>query len=115
LSPRGLSLHRKNCTQLQKIHFQREDAVEIRWKLKGTRIIKNQRIIVMQAIRNRLMMMLSVAPEEMKIIDVLYLGKGATLEGDWEVHFHVADLYGLKKVDRHFSRLGLRYEFVLEQ
>ncbi len=115
LSPRGLSLHRKDCIQLQKIHFQREDAVEIRWKLKGTRIIKNQRIIVMRATRNRLLMMLSVAPEEMKIVDVLHLGRRANLEGDWEIHFQVADLYGLKKVDRHFSRSGLRYEFEFEQ
>ena len=53
LSERGLSLHRKDCTQLQKINFQREDAVEVRWKLKTTRIEKSQRIIVMQATRNR--------------------------------------------------------------
>ncbi len=115
LSERGLSLHRKDCGQLQKINFQREDAVEVRWKLKNTRIEKNQRIIVMQATRNRLFMLLSVAPEEMKVIDIVYLGKGVTLMGDWEVNFQVANLYGLKKVDRHFSRSGLRYEFELEQ
>lgn len=115
LSERGLSLHRKDCDQLRKINFQREDAVEVRWKLKSTRIDKNQRIIVMQATRNRLLMLLSVAPEEMKVIDVIYLGKGSSPNGDWEVHFQVANLYGLKKVDRHFSRSGLRYEFELEQ
>jgi GTP pyrophosphokinase len=114
LSERGLSLHRKDCTQLRKINFQREDAVEVRWKLKGTRIEKNQRIIVIQASRNRLLMLLSVAPEEMKMIDIVYLGKGAALVGDWEVNFQVANLYGLKKIDRHFSRSGLRYEFELE-
>jgi len=69
----------------------------------------------MQATRNRLFMLLSVAPEEMKVIDIVYLGKGVTLMGDWEVNFQVANLYGLKKVDRHFSRSGLRYEFELEQ
>ena len=114
LSERGLSLHRKDCSQLQKINFQREDAVEVRWKLKNTRIEKSQRIIVMQATRNRLFLLLSVAPEEMKMIDIVYLGKGATLIGDWEVNFQVANLYGLKKVDRHFARSGLRYEFELE-
>ena len=115
LSERGLSLHRKDCAQLRKINFQREDAVEVRWKLKNTRIEKKQRIIVMQATRNRLLLLLSVAPEEMKIIDVVYLGKGAALIGDWEVNFQVDNLYGLKKVDRHFSRSGLRYEFELDQ
>jgi GTP diphosphokinase / guanosine-3',5'-bis(diphosphate) 3'-diphosphatase len=115
LSERGLSLHSKDCAQLQKINFQREDAVEVRWKLKGTKIDKVQKIIVMQANRNRLLMLISVAPEEMKIVDVVYLGKGAAMVGDWEVNFRVANLYGLKKINRHFDRSGLRYEFELEQ
>jgi GTP pyrophosphokinase len=115
LSERGLSLHRKDCEQLRRIHFQREDAVEVRWKLQATRIEKPQKYIVMQASRNRLFMMLSVAPEEMKLVDVVYLGKGAAQIGDWEVNFQVANLYGLKKINRHFSRSGLRYEFELEQ
>ena len=115
LSERGLSLHRKDCTQLQKINFQREDAVEVRWKLKSTRIEKNQRMIIMQATRNRLFMLLSVAPEEMKVVDLVYLGKGANMIGDWEINFQVATLYGLKKIHRHFSRSGLRYEFEMEQ
>jgi GTP diphosphokinase / guanosine-3',5'-bis(diphosphate) 3'-diphosphatase len=115
LSERGLSLHRKDCAQLRRINFQREDAVEVRWKLHSTRIDKNQRIIVMQVTRNRLFMLLSVAPEEMKVIDVLFLGKGATPMGDWEVIFQVANLYGLKKAERHFSRSGLTFEFELEQ
>ncbi len=115
LSERGLSLHRRDCTQLQKINFQREDAVEVRWKLKNTRIEKNQRIIIMQATRNRLFMLLSVAPEEMKVVDIVYLGKGAALIGDWEINFQVTNLYGLKKIHRHFSRSGLLYDFELEQ
>jgi Guanosine polyphosphate pyrophosphohydrolases/synthetases len=115
LSERGLSLHRKDCDQLRRINFQREDAVEVRWKLKNTRINKTQRIIVMQATRNRLFMLLSVAPEEMKVIDVVYLSKGTAPMGDWEVHFQVANLYGLKKVARHFSRFELQTEFELEQ
>jgi len=115
LSERGLSLHRKDCNQLRKINFQREDAVEIRWKLKETKIEKPQRMIVMQATRNRLFMLLSVAPEEMKLIDVVFLGQGTAPTGDWEIRFHVADLYGLQKVARHFSRSDLRIEFELEQ
>ncbi|MBM9537847.1 RelA/SpoT family protein [Desulfobulbus alkaliphilus] len=115
LSERGLSLHSKDCAQLQKINFQREDAVEVRWKLKGTRIDKAQKIIIMQASRNRLLMLLSVAPEEMKVVDVVYLGKGTAMVGDWEINFRVTNLYGLKKINRHFERSGLRYEFELEQ
>lgn len=114
LSQRGLSLHRKDCAQLQKINFQREDAVTVRWKLKGTKIDKTQKIIIMEATRNRLFILLSDAPEEMKMLDVVYLGRGAALVGDWEVTFQVTNLYGLKKVARHFSRSGLRYEFELE-
>jgi len=115
LSERGLSLHRKDCAQLRRINFQREDAVEVRWKLKSTKVEKNQRIIVMQATRNRLFLLLSVAPEEMKVIDIVYLGRGAAPMGDWEVNFQVVNLYGLKKVERHFARSGLLYEFELEQ
>ena len=114
LSERGLSLHRRDCAQLQKINFQREDAVEVRWKLKSTRVEKPQKIIVMQATRNRLLMLLSVAPEEMKVLDVVYLGKGALQVGDWEINFQVANLYGLKKINRHFSRSGLSSEFDLD-
>jgi len=115
LSERGLSLHRRDCAQLQKIRFQREDAVEVRWKLQSTRVEKPQKIIVMQASRNRLLMLLSVAPEEMKVVDIVFLGKGALLIGDWEVNFQVANLYGLKKINRHFSRSSLNYEFELDQ
>jgi GTP pyrophosphokinase len=50
----------------------------------------------------------------MKVLDVIYLGRGAALVGDWEVSFRVINLYGLKKVDRHFARSGLRYDFELE-
>jgi len=115
LSERGLSLHRRDCDQLQKINFQREDVVEVRWKLKATKIEKIQKIIVMQASRNRLLMLLSVAPEEMKVVDIVFLGKGALMVGDWEINFQVANLYGLKKINRHFSRSGLSYEFELDQ
>jgi GTP pyrophosphokinase len=115
LSERGLSLHRRDCGQLQKINFQREDVVEVRWKLKSTNIEKTQKIIVMQASRNRLLMLLSVAPEEMKVVDIVFLGKGALMVGDWEINFQVTNLYGLKKINRHFSRSGLSYEFELDQ
>ncbi len=114
LSERGLSLHRKDCEQLQKIRFQREDAVEVRWKRKETKIDKPQKLLVMDVTRNRLFMLLSVAPQEMKVLDTIYLGKGASVIGDWEINFKVMDLYGLVKISRHLRRSSLRYDFDLE-
>ena len=113
LSERGLSLHRKDCVQLQKINFQREDAVEVRWKLNQTLITKPQKIIALNTNRNRLLLMLAVAPEEMRLSELVHLGK-TTTSGDWEVSFNVTDLYGIKKIIRHFSRSGLLYDFELE-
>ncbi|PIE58896.1 MAG: GTP pyrophosphokinase [Desulfobulbus propionicus] len=114
LSERGLSLHRKDCGQLQKITFQREDAVEVRWKRRDTKIKKPQKLIVMDVSRQRLFMLLSVAPLEMKVLETIYLGKGANQIDDWEVTFRVADLHGLVKLNRHLRRSSLRYEFDLD-
>jgi len=114
LSERGLSLHRKECEQLQRITFQREDAVEVRWKLRKTKIDKLQKLLVMEVNRNRLFMLLSVAPEEMKVEDIIYLGRGASRVGDWEIHFTVANLYGLKKINRHFSKSAVRFDFDMD-
>ncbi|WP_028585405.1 RelA/SpoT family protein [Desulfogranum mediterraneum] len=114
LSERGMSLHRKDCAQLQRIKFQREDAIEVRWKLKETRIEKPQKVIVMKVSRNRLFMLLSVAPQEMKVVDIIYLEHAASVVGDWEINFTVTNLYGLKKFNRHLARSALRYDFALE-
>jgi len=115
LSERGLSLHKKDCGRLQKIKFQREDAVEVRWKLRETRAAKVQKIVVMAATRHRLFLLLSVAPEEMKISEIISLGKGNTATPDWEISFTAADLYDLKKILKHFDRSSMLYEFDLEQ
>lgn len=115
LSRRGLSMHKKNCRQLQKIKFQREDAVVVRWKLKGTRVRKMQKIVVMAATRNRLFMLLSVAPEELKISEIVSLGNQTLRSNAWEINFTVTDLYDLKKILKHFNRSALPYEFDLDQ
>ncbi|WP_457574874.1 RelA/SpoT family protein [Desulfolithobacter sp.] len=115
LSERGLSLHRKDCHRLQKLKFQREDAVEVRWKLRETRVTKPQKVIIMAATRHRLFMLLSVAPEVMKIDDIVALGGTPGGEQVWEVNFRVADLYSLKKIIKHFRRSSLPYDFGLEQ
>jgi len=114
LSNRGLSLHKKDCSRLRKIKFQREDAVEVRWKLRGTRVTKMQKIIVMAATRHRIFMLLSVAPEEMKVSEIVRLGRQTAAPSAWEISFTVVDLYDLKKICKHFDRSGMPYVFDFE-
>lgn len=114
LSKRGLSLHRKDCSRLPKITFQREDAVEVRWHMRKTRVVKPQKILVHAATRQRLLMLLSVAPSEMKILDFAVLTKKPTPTPAWEINFSVANLHGLKKVIKHLTRSELLFEFILD-
>ena len=115
LSERGLSLHRKDCNRLQTIKFQREDAVEVRWHLKKTQVVKPQKVIVFAANRQKIFMLLSVAPNELEIIDIIALTARPNTTPAWEVNFKVSNLYGLKKIFKHLDRSELPYEFVLEQ
>ena len=115
LSERGLSLHKKDCARLQKIRFQREDAVEVRWRLRETRVVRSQKIVVMSATRHRLMMILSVAPEEMRVAEVVNLTGRQRCPAAWQVEFSVNNLYELKKILKHFTRSGIPFEFDLEQ
>lgn len=115
LSKRGISLHKKDCSRLQKLNFQREDAVELRWQNHKTRVVKPQKIIIMAATRQRLLMLLSVAPEEMKVSDILRLSEKPTPTPAWEINFNVANLQGLKKIIKHFNRSSLVYEYAFEQ
>ncbi|MEN8198490.1 MAG: HD domain-containing protein [Thermodesulfobacteriota bacterium] len=114
LSGRGLSIHQNDCQQLQKVTFQREDAVDLRWKRRETRVDKPQSLVMMAATRHRLMMLLGVAPEEMKIQEIILLSKTPTPEPAWEVRFQVPTLHVLKKVLRHFDKSDLVYEFDFE-
>ena len=115
LSERGLSLHGKDCDRLQTIKFQREDAVEVRWDQKKTHIVKPQKVIVFAANRQKMFMLLSVAPSEMKIIDIIALAVRPNTTPAWEVNFTAHTLFALKKIFKHLDRSGLLYEFVLEQ
>ncbi len=115
LSERGLSLHKKECARLRKIRFQREDAVEVRWKLRETKVRRPQKIIVPAATRNRIFLLLSGAPEEMKIDEIINLSRRPGKTAAWEITFRVANLYDLKKALKYFERFGLPFEFDLEQ
>ena len=114
LSERGLSVHQKDCPQLQKVKFQREDIVHLRWKLRETMIEKPQSLVIMAATQHRLMMLLGVAPEEMRVQDIMLLSKMPTPNPAWEVTFQVPTLHVLKKVLRHFDKSALPYEFYFE-
>ena len=114
LSERGLSIHHKDCPQLEKVKFQREDIVHLRWKLRETRVGKMQSLIIMAATRHRIMMLLSVAPEEMKLIEITLLSKTPTPTPAWEISFQVPTLHVLKSVLRHFDKSSLPYEFDFE-
>jgi GTP pyrophosphokinase len=116
LSERGLSVHRKDCHKFRSLRLQREDVVQVRWQLKKTRVKKNQTLHIMKNFqRNRVFMLLSVAPVEMKIIDVISLAKRAAATTAWEVNFQVDNLLELKHVLQHFTKTKVEYEFVLEQ
>lgn len=111
LSERGLSIHHKDCPQLKKAKFQREDIVNLRWKLRESRVEKPQTLVIMAGTQHRVMMLLGVVPAEMKVLDVVLLSKTPTLNPAWEITFEVPTLYVLRNVLRHFDKSSLVYAF----
>jgi GTP pyrophosphokinase len=88
--------------------------VDLRWKQRETRVDKTQSLIIMAATRHRIMMLLGVAPEEMKMLEITLLSKTPTPTPAWEVTFQVPTLHVLKNVLRHFDKSSLPYEFDFE-
>jgi len=115
LSEWGISVHKKICRRFQGLKAQREDVVEVLWRLKETAVDKPQSLYVQEASRNRLLMLLAVAPDKMKVTEIASLSRIDTKTPAWEIIFDVADLSVLKAVLKHFSDADLDYEFVLEQ
>jgi hypothetical protein len=97
------------------LNAQREDVVTLSWRLEETRVRGAQTLYVQEASRNRLLMLLAVAPESMKVKEIITLSKTETKKPAWEIIFKVARLSGLKNILNHFTKSGLDYEFVLEQ
>ncbi|NTV13326.1 MAG: bifunctional (p)ppGpp synthetase/guanosine-3',5'-bis(diphosphate) 3'-pyrophosphohydrolase [Desulfobulbaceae bacterium] len=116
LSERGISVHKKECERVAELGVQREDVVELRWKLKETRVEKQQTLLFLKApSRNRLLMLLGVAPEEMKTTEIILLASGqAAKTSAWEVKFQVETLQGLKNILVHFHKSAMEIEFDLE-
>jgi guanosine-3',5'-bis(diphosphate) 3'-pyrophosphohydrolase len=115
LSDWGLSVHLNSCPRFQSLNTQREDVVALSWRLEETMVRETQTLYVQEASRNRLLMLLAVAPESMKVLEIITLSKTETQKPAWEVIFEVTNLKGLKKILAHFNKSGLDYEFVLEQ
>lgn len=116
LSERGLSIHQKECSTITSLRVQREDLVEVRWRLKETAVPKMQNILILEApSRNRILMMLGVAPEEMKISEIELLSSRPSRTSAWQVNFQVDTLHGLKNILGHLAKTGMAFEFGLEQ
>jgi len=115
LSERGISVHQKTCERFRALKVRREDVVEVSWQLKETKIIKPQHLYVPEATRNRIFMMLAVAPDKMKVADILVLSMIDIKKPAWEINFEIANLQDLKSILAHFNKSGLPYEFVIEQ
>ena len=116
LSERGLSIHQKECSTITSLRVQREDLMEVRWRLKETAVPKMQSILILEApSRNRVLMMLGVAPEEMKISDIELLSSRPSRTSAWQVNFQVDTLQGLKNILGHLAKTGMAFEFGLEQ
>ncbi|MGV1100751.1 HD domain-containing protein [Thiovibrio sp. JS02] len=115
LSERGLSIHHKECATIPSLKIQREDVVEVRWRLKETRVSKQQTILILEApSRNRVLMMLGVAPEEMKIAEIDRLSPQESRTSAWQISFRVDTLQGLKNILGHIAKTGMAFEFGLE-
>ena len=116
LSERGLSVHTKDCTTFKSLSVQREDVVEVRWNHKKTLITKEQTLIVLKSTsRNRILMMLGVAPAEMRILQVVALAPQPSGDSAWEIIFQVDTLQGLRAALAHLAKANIDFEFALEQ
>jgi len=115
LSERGISVHSNECEKIKALKVQREDVVELRWKLKDTQVEKLQTMLFLQVpTRNRLLMMLGVAPDEMRISEIIRLTHRNAPKSAWEVKFKIDTLQGLRNVLNHFKKSGIGYDFDLE-
>jgi GTP pyrophosphokinase len=114
LTEKGLSVHHKKCSRLHEIKFQREDAVNITWKLRETQVIKRQVLYILKASRQEVMDVVSALPEEMEVINLKVLSSYSSLHPSWELIFSVPDLHVLSRVLRIFGRSAIPFEFYLE-
>ena len=114
LTEMGLSVHHKKCERLQDIKFRREDAVDVLWRTRITKVRKQQELHILKATRLELMKMLGAMPEDVEVRSLKMLASYSSQQPSWQVVFRVPDLFVLQKALRHFDRSHLSYEFYLE-
>ncbi len=111
LTRERLSIHRRSCKRLHEIKFQREDALDVTWKAKSTPVKKPQTIHILEAKRQRIMMITGVAPTEMVISELSVLSATPTKTPAWQLVFTVSNLAVLQDVLKHFEKSGIQFEF----
>jgi GTP pyrophosphokinase len=114
LTPKGLSVHHKNCERFRKLNFQREDAVDITWNIRQTNVRKKQILHVLRATRKNIMQIIGSAPPELEMQSLDILSSYSSLYPAWELTFRVVNLYALQKVLKHFDKSDIAYEFDLD-
>ncbi|TKB23552.1 bifunctional (p)ppGpp synthetase/guanosine-3',5'-bis(diphosphate) 3'-pyrophosphohydrolase [Desulfopila sp. IMCC35006] len=114
LTPKGLSVHHKNCERFRELKFQREDAVDISWKIRQTHVRKQQILHILRATRKSVMQTIGSAPLELDMQRLEILSSYSSLYPAWELVFRVVNLYDLQRVLKHFDKSGLPYEFDLD-
>lgn len=114
LTPKGLSVHHKNCERFRQLNFQREDAVDISWNIRQTYVRKKQILHALRATRKNIMQIIGSAPPELEMQSLEILSSYSSLYPAWELTFKVVNLYALQKVLKHFDKSGLPYEFDLD-
>lgn len=114
LTTKGLSVHHKNCERFRELNFKREDAVNITWKTRETKVRKPQLLHILRATRKAIMEVVGTAPEEMEMNSLELLSSYSFLYPAWQLSFTVANLYALQKVLRHFDKSTIPYEFSID-
>ncbi len=111
LTPNWLSVHRKTCSRLKEMRLHREDVVDIVWNAGETPVHKKQAIHILEASRQRIMMITGVAPEGMRILELTVLSAKPTQTPAWQLTFSADTLLILRRVLKHFDKSGIPYEF----
>jgi len=114
LTPKGLSVHHKNCERFKTLNFQREDAVDISWNTRQTNVRKKQILHFLRATRKEIMQTIGLAPPELDMQSLEILSSYSALYPAWQLTFRVVNLYALQKVLKHFDKSDLSYEFALD-
>lgn len=113
LTAKGLSVHNRKCKRLEEVNFRREDAVDVYWNQRKTKIRRKQLLKVFRMTRKDILFIVSRAPDEFDLHNIKMMTNYATPRPTWEIEFAVPNLHALQKLLRHFDRAGAGYNFFL--